>query len=238
VPCRQPSSAVRVVEAVSDCGGSQVQVELDLGDDTQAGRLYRPMVVPGQLVTTLRFTYTDSITRPGRRRRRRATGSSQVAAAASQHGAPCTKLPHSFIKFPTGECPVSSAAVFVFYFSTGRNGEFLPSTFLSHELSLAHQQHQRHRQKMDFFPLGQVCIYVAIATGLGSGSTMLASSARRLSTDRELGFAAWIHPAGFPRTRPFPQNKAICKTSSIQFSYSPIVGCDDFAGTSTQRKSP
>ena len=66
MPCRQPSSAVRVVEAVSDCGGSQVQVELDLGDDTQAGRLYRPMVVPGQFVTTLRFTYADSITRPGR----------------------------------------------------------------------------------------------------------------------------------------------------------------------------
>ena len=243
MPCRQPHASAGSRRR-QERGSQRLsrQVELDLGDDTQAGRLYRPMVVPGQFVTTLRFTYTDSITRPGRRRR--ATGS-QVAAAASQHTRGALYSMHqiasyyvrSFIKFPTGECPVSSAAVFAFYF-TGRNREFLPSTFLSHELSLAHQQHQRHRQKMDFFPLGQVRIYVAIATGPGSGSTMLASSARRLSTDRELGFAAWIHPAGFPRTRPFPQNKAICKTSSIQFSYSPIVGCDDFAGTSTQRKSP
>ena len=67
---------------------------------------------------------------------------------------------------------------------------------------------------------------------------MLASSARRLSTDRELVFTAWVHRAGPHQTRPFPQNKAICKTSSIHISYSPIVGCDDFAGTSTQRKSP
>ena len=118
------------------------QVELDLGDDTQAARLYRPM--------------WPASTAPN--------------------------LP-PLIKFPTGECPVSSG--------------------FSHQSGVH---------------------LVSLATGPGSGSTMLAST-RRLSTGRKLGFKAWIHPAGFPRTRPFPQNKAICKTSSIQISYSPIVGC-------------